>query len=217
MTAAEYRNQCIAVEGPIGVGKTSLAKMLTEHLKGRIVLEAVEDNPFLPHFYQEPEKYAFPTQVFFLLSRYRQQQELLQQDLFQRVTITDYLFHKDRIFAQLTLGDDELFLYEQIYSLLEPRLRRPDLVIYLQASPDVLSRRIRGRSLDYERGMTADYLGRVSEAYQRFFFQWNASPLLVVDTSRLDFVHREEDFALLLKEIGHTTRGVHYFIPRGGT
>jgi deoxyguanosine kinase len=217
MTATKYDHRYIAVEGPIGAGKTSLAKMLAERFDGKIVLEAVEDNPFLQRFYQEPEKYAFPTQVFFLLGRYRQQQELLQQDLFRRVMITDYLFHKDRIFAQLTLGDDELFLYEQIYNLLEPRLRRPDLVIYLQASPQVLAQRIRGRNWDYERGMSADYLGRVSEAYQRFFFQWNVTPLLVVDTSRLDFVHRENDFALLLKEIGHTTRGVHYFIPRGPT
>ena len=217
MAATKNQHRYIAVEGPIGVGKTSLAKMLAEHFDGKIVLEAIEENPFLSRFYQEPEKYAFPTQVFFLLSRYRQQQELLQQDLFRRIAITDYLFHKDRVFAQLTLGDDELFLYEQIYSLLEPRIRRPDLVIYLQASPQVLSQRIRGRRLDYERGITPDYLVRVSEAYQKFFFRWQASPLLVVDTSRIDFVHRKEDFSLLLKEIGHTTRGIHYFIPRADT
>jgi deoxyadenosine/deoxycytidine kinase len=208
-------SQYIAVEGPIGVGKTSLARMLAEHFGGRAIMEAVEENPFLSRFYQDSDKYAFQTQVFFLLSRFRQQRELLQQDLFHRVTVTDYLFDKDRLFAHLTLGEDELALYKQIYSLLEARVLRPDLTIYLQASPEILIRRIRKRNMDYERGIDAEYIERVSEAYRQFFFQWNASPLLVVDTSRIDFVHREEDFQMLIREMTHATHGVHYFIPGG--
>lgn len=209
------KGKYIAVEGPIGVGKTSLAAKLAEHFDGRAIIEAVDENPFLPRFYQDSDKYAFQTQIFFLLSRFRQQQELLQQDLFHRVTITDYLFDKDRLFAQLTLGEDELALYEQIYNLLEARVLRPDLVIYLQASPEVLIRRIRKRNLAYERGIDAEYIERVSEGYRQFFFQWNASPLLVVDTSLIDFVKHEEDFLLLTREMAHASHGVHYFIPKG--
>jgi deoxyadenosine/deoxycytidine kinase len=204
----------IAIEGPIGVGKTSLARMLEKHFVGRAVLERVEENPFISRFYQDPEKFAFQTQIFFLLSRFRQQQELLQQDLFHRVTITDYLFEKDRVFAFINLTEDELALYEQIYSLFKSRVLRPDLVIYLQASSKVLVRRIRSRNLPFERGVTEEYVERVSEAYREFFFQWNASPLLVVDTSRFDFVHREEDFSLLVREMSQATHGVRYFIPR---
>jgi len=203
----------IAVEGPIGVGKTSLARMLAEHLRGRAVLESAEENPFLGRFYREPEKYAFQTQIFFLLSRYRQQQILHQQDLFHRITVTDYLFEKDRLFASLTLSEDEFALYDQIYALLETRIIRPDLVIYLQASPKVLIRRIRKRKLPYEEQIQEEYIERVSEAYRQFFFQWRGSPLLVVDTSRIDFVHKEEDFLLLIREMNHVTHGVHYFIP----
>ncbi len=213
MQPRRENHRYIAVEGPIGVGKTSLARMLAEHLRGRAVLESAEENPFLGRFYREPEKYAFQTQIFFLLSRYRQQQILHQQDLFHRITVTDYLFEKDRLFASLTLSEDEFALYDQIYALLETRIIRPDLVIYLQASPKVLIRRIRKRKLPYEEQIQEEYIERVSEAYRQFFFQWRGSPLLVVDTSRIDFVHKEEDFLLLIREMNHVTHGVHYFIP----
>jgi deoxyguanosine kinase len=206
----------IAVEGPIGVGKTSLARMLADHFGGKAVLEAAEENPFLERFYRDWERYAFKVQIYFLLTRYRQQQELLQQDLFHRMAVTDYLFDKDRLFAQLTLAEDELSLYEQIYSLLESRVLRPDLVVYLHASANVLIRRIRGRGYAYEREIRAGYVEQVSEAYRQYFFQWNASPLLVVDTSRIDFVNRRDDFLLLVREMEHATHGVHYFVPRPG-
>jgi len=205
----------IVIEGPIGVGKTSLARALVAELQGRAVLEQVEDNPFLKKFYQDPAKYAFSAQVFFLLSRYRQQQELTQLDLFRQSTVADYLFAKDAIFAQVALGPDELQLYQQIYRMLDAGLPRPDLVVYLEARPEVLLERIRKRGRDYEKGLSAAYIERVAEAFRHFFHYYNESPLLVVNCSEIDFVERGGDYADLISEIRAMRQGVQHYIPLG--
>ena len=208
------KSRYIAVEGPIGVGKTTLATALAERLGGRVVLEAVEENPFLPGFYQDRKKHAFQAQLFFLLSRYQQQQELFQQDLFNQVTVADYLFAKDRIFASLTLEPNELALYERIWQVLGARVVKPDLVVYLQARPDVLSARIRKRGRDFERNVAPDYLESVSRAYGDFFFHYEDTPLLVVNTSDLDLAD-EGDLEALLREIRRHRRGRLHFSLAG--
>lgn len=205
----------IAIEGPIGVGKSSLARLLAEELDARLMLEDVEENPFLKKFYEAKEKFAFQTQIFFLLSRYRQQAEMAQQDLFQEYTVADYLLDKDRIFAGINLSDDELALYEQIYTMLDNRVARPDLVVYLQASPRVLLDRIRKRAKEYEKGMEKAYLERLCQAYNDYFFYFNDTSLLVVNTDQIDFVRSREDFEELLKEIRRHRRGIKYFVPLG--
>ena len=184
MSKARY----IVVEGPIGVGKTTLARLLAEEWQARMVLEQVDDNPFLRRFYDEPDKYAFQAQLFFLLTRYRQQQELAQQDLFRQSLVADYLFAKDQLFAQINLDADELALYRQLFHLLGARLPKPDLVVYLQARPDVLMARLRKRVRDYERHITPEYVQRIAEAYKDFFFHYEETPLLVVNCSEIDFV-----------------------------
>src|SRR5207253_5866619 len=184
MTKGKY----IVVEGPIGVGKTSLAKILANEFQARTVFERVEDNPFLPKFYKARETYAFQNQTFFLLSRYQQQMELGQHDLFNQNTLADYLFAKDNIFATLTLSNEELNLYQQIYALLNTRVPKPDLVVYLQARPEVLYKRVKKRDKKYERGVTFEYLSEVAQAYNLFFFHYDETPLLVVNTSAIDFV-----------------------------
>lgn len=205
----------IAVEGPIGVGKTTLARLLAEAFDARLVLEHAEDNPFLRRFYDDPAAWAFQTQLHFLLSRYRQQLELAQHDLAGRNIVADYLFAKDLIFAQLTLGSDELALYRQVYQLLRPRLPRPDLVVYLQASGDVLYERLRRRDRDYERRIAPEYLERVAEAYRDFFFTYEDTPLLVVNSSAVDFVASTEELDDLIREITNMGRGVQHYIPLG--
>ena len=205
----------IVVEGPIGVGKTSLAKMLSAHFKARCILESPEENPFLHKFYRDRKKYAFQTQVFFLLNRYQQQREIRQIDLFNQVTITDYLFTKDRIFAYLNLDENELALYQRIYSLLDGRVLTPDLAIFLQAKPETLLARIRARGVDYEREIDIEYLRALSQAYNTFFFHYEESPLLVVDTSEIDFVNKEEDLKNLIREIRSMKRGTWYYNPLG--
>ena len=205
----------ISVEGPIGVGKTSLAKMLSVHFKARCILESPEENPFLHKFYRDRKKYAFQTQVFFLLNRYRQQREIRQIDLFNQVTITDYLFAKDRIFAYLNLDENELALYQRIYSLLDGRISTPDLVIFLQAKAEMLLARIRARDVEYEREIDIEYLRALSQAYNTFFFHYEESPLLVIDTSEIDFVNREEDLQNLIREIRSMRRGTWYYKPLG--
>jgi deoxyguanosine kinase len=207
----------IAVEGPIGVGKTSLTRLLAERLGGRPVLEAVEENPFLPAFYRDPAKHAFQTQLFFLLSRYQQQQELGQADLFAQVTVSDYVFAKDRIFANLTLGPDELALYDRVYAALGPRVVQPDLVIYLQARLEVLLQRIRRRARDYERHFDGAYLDKLSRAYNDFFFHYGDTPLLVINTSDIDFVHNEADLENLVSVIRKMRKGVHHYLPLADT
>jgi deoxyadenosine/deoxycytidine kinase len=173
----------------------------------------VEENPFLPRFYRDPEAFGFQTQMFFLLSRYRQQQDLRQPDLFQRSTVSDYLFQKDRIFAHLNLGAHELALYEKVYQMLDVRIPPPDLVVYLQARTEVLMQRVRTRARDWERPITADYLERLSAAYADFFFRYEQSPLLVVNTSDIDIVEREEDLEDLIAAIRRMKKGVQVYNP----
>jgi deoxyadenosine/deoxycytidine kinase len=205
----------IVVEGPLGVGKTTLARLLAEEFEARAVLEQVEENPFLRKFYEDPGTYAFQTQLFFLLSRYRQQRALAQQDLFNQHTVSDYLFAKDQIFAQATLEPDELALYRQLFNLLDSRLPKPDLVVYLEARGDVLMERLRKRDRDYERRMAPEYVERIAEAYRNFFFYYEETPLLVVNSSDVDFVARPEDLADLVREIRNMGRGVQHYIPLG--
>ncbi len=203
----------IAIEGPIGVGKTSLAGLLAERFGGVTLIEEVETNPFLPKFYADTKKHAFQTQVFFLLSRYQQQKELIQQDLFGEMVVSDYLFAKDRIFAYLNLDENELTLYEQIYRLLDPSIPRPDLVIYLQASTEVLLERIEKRAIDFESKISEEYLARLVEAYNRYFFHYNDTPLLSVNTSGIDFVENPSDLDDLVKEIKNMKGGSQHYIP----
>ena len=205
----------IAVEGPIGVGKTSLVRLLAERFEARAIFEEADDNPFLDGFYRNPRKYAFQTQLFFLLNRFQQQRDLKQQDLFAQKTICDYLFAKDRIFAYLNLDEDEIQLYEQIYRVLDPTIVKPDLVIYLTASPHVLMRRIRKRSRKLERNITQEYLDSLTQAYSRFFFSYDESRLLVVNSTDIDFVVNQNDFEGLVREIETMGKGVRHYIPLG--
>lgn len=201
----------IVVEGPIGVGKSSLTNIVAERFGARRVMEVVEENPFLASFYADRAKYAFQTQMFFLLSRFRQQQELFQQDLFANITISDYLFAKDRIFASLTLEENELGLYERVFEALGPRVTKPDLVIYLQARLDVLLARIKKRGREFERRFDTAYLDALCKAYNDFFFHYTDTPLLVVNTSDIDFVNNAEDLENLMQIIRQTKKGtVHY-------
>ena len=211
----EPRHRYIVVEGPIGVGKTSLTRALAERFSGRTVFEQVEENPFLASFYQDRNKHAFQTQLFFLLSRFKQQQELFQQDLFSRVTVSDYLFAKDRIFASITLEPNELALYERVYQHLGPRVMRPDLVIYLQARLDVLLARIRKRGREFERRFDPEYLAELARTYNDFFHRYDETPLLVINTSDIDFVESERDFEELIRAVGSIRAGTHYYQPLG--
>ncbi|MBF8261600.1 MAG: Deoxynucleoside kinase family protein [candidate division NC10 bacterium] len=205
----------IVVEGPIGVGKTSLAEMLAERLQARKLLEGPEENPFISHFYTDMRRYAFQTQLYFLLNRFRQQQELVQFDLFKQSLVSDYLFAKDKIFAYLTLDDNELALYERLHPLLEMRVQKPDLVLYLQASTEVLMRRIQMRARAYERELDRTYLEDVNAAYNHFFFHYSVTPLLVVNTNDIDFVKHKEDFEDLVKQVETVRAGTHYYVPLG--
>jgi deoxyguanosine kinase len=204
----------IVTEGPIGVGKTSLTSQLAEKLGARLILERAEDNPFLTDFYSDPGRYRFQTQMFFLLSRFSQQREMAQPDLFTRITISDYLFDKDRIFAYLNLDENELALYEQFYKILEPKIVRPDLVIFLQADTDTLLRRIKLRARPFEKEVSPDYIAAVNEAYNHFFFRYSDTPLLVINTSDIDFVHRQEDLDDLLRQILSMKQGTQYYVPK---
>lgn len=205
----------IVVEGPIGVGKTSLAERLADRLHGRTLLEVAADNPFLAPFYTDRQRYAFQTQLWFLLNRFRQQQELAQGELFGPTLVADYLFAKDKIFAYLNLEDHELALYERVHGLLEVRVPVPDLVIFLQAKTEALLQRIGVRGKPYEREMSRTYLDELNAAYTHFFFHYTASPLLVVNTSDIDFVNRPEDFEDLVREIRDARAGTRYYVPRG--
>jgi deoxyguanosine kinase len=210
------RRPYIALEGPIGVGKTTLAQVLAQKLNARLILEEGEQNPFLPRFYEDPEKYAIPVQLYFLLTRYNQQRELTQQPLLEQATVADYLFAKDRIFANLNLAPDELVLYEQVYKLLDAKMAKPDLVVYLLANVDVLAERLRRRNRDFERDISYEYLERVSTAYRDFFFYYDEAPLLVVDTSEIDFVSNPNDLADLIREIDRAGQGTQHYVPRKG-
>ena len=190
-------------------------EMIGEEFGARVVLEKVEDNPFLPRFYREGSIHAFQTQIFFLLSRFQQQKALAQLDLFSQNIVCDYLFAKDRIFASVNLGDDELALYRQIYNLLDQRIPRPDLVIYLQSPPEVLQQRIRRRGRSFEREINRDYIEAVNEAYNRFFFSYDQTPLLIINTADVDFVRKPEDFQDLVREIRRMKKGVKFYVPLG--
>lgn len=213
MERPQDRPRYIAVEGPIGVGKTTLTQILAERLAGRLVLEPVEENPFLPAFYEDARKNAFQTQLFFLLSRFRQQQQLFQQDLFTQSTVSDYLFAKDRIFAGLTLDQAELSLYDRLYEALQPRVVKPDLVVYLQARTDVLMKRIARRGRTYEKEIDPDYVEALATAYNGFFFHYDETPLLVVNTSDIDLVANEGDVEALATVIRRHKKGIQHYIP----
>jgi len=208
-----HNTRYIVTEGPIGVGKTSLTSLIAEELGARLILEQAEENPFLTDFYKDSARYRFQTQMFFLLNRYRQQEDMIQPDLFTRITISDYLFAKDRIFAYLNLNDHELALYEQIYKMLEPKIVRPDLVIFLQADTDTLLRRIRQRARQFEKEINRDYIASVNEAYNHYFFHYSQTPLLVINTTDIDFVNRRGDLDDLLKQILSMKQGTQYYVP----
>ena len=212
MLPEKYRY--IVVEGPIGAGKTSLARQLSDHAGKNLLLEDPDSNPFLARFYEDQRRYALATQLFFLFQRAQQVAGLKQFDLFDRGTVADFILDKDPLFATLTLSDDELRLYEQIYSHLTPQAPAPDLVIYLQASPSRLFARVRKRAVAYERDITEHYLNRLADAYRRFFYQFTAAPLLIVNSDHLNFVDDAGDFDLLLRRVSEM-RGPREFFSRG--
>ena len=211
-------NRYIVIEGVIGAGKTSLARLMSERLQAKLVLEEVEENPFLKDFYRNRARYAFQTQMHFLFSRYQQQRSLRQMELFRERMVADYLFQKDRIFASLNLEGKELALYERLVGWLELDVVRPDIVVYLQASTDTLMERIMKRDRPFERDMDRGYIERLNEAYNHYFFHYHDSPLLVVNTNRIDFVNQPDDFEDLLKRILSHAQGTLYYTPleKGG-
>lgn len=206
-------NRYIVVEGVIGAGKTSLARMLSERLSAQLVLEEVEENPFLKDFYRDRVRFAFQTQMHFLFSRYQQQRGLRQTDLFSDRMVSDYLFQKDRIFASLNLVDRELALYERLVEWLELDVVKPDVVVYLQAHTDTLMARITRRNRAFEKDMDRGYIQRLNEAYNHHFFHYSDTPLLVVNTDHIDFVHEPGDFADLEKRILSHRQGTVYYTP----
>ena len=203
----------IAIEGPIGVGKTSLAQLLSKELGARLVLEDFEDNPFLPDFYNDPERFGFQTQLFFLLQRYRQQQDLRQVDMFQKLLITDYMFVKDRLFASLNLGDKEMQLYDTVASLLERNIIRPDIVIYLQADTDVLMKNIEKRGRNMEKNITWEYIDALNQVYTEYFFRYQDTPLVIINTNNIDFVANENDLKEVIDYIRQPVSGTKFFNP----
>jgi len=203
----------IAIEGPIGVGKTSLAELLSKELGARLVLEDFEDNPFLPDFYNDPEHFGFQTQLFFLLQRYRQQQDLRQVDMFQKLLITDYMFVKDRLFASLNLDDKEMHLYDTVANLLERNIIRPDMVIYLQADTDVLMKNIAKRGRDMERNITWEYIDALNQVYTEYFFRYQDTPLVIINTDNIDFVENEKDLKEVIDYIRQPVSGTKFFNP----
>jgi len=209
MTPFKY----VVVEGPLGVGKTTLAHQLAQTFGARLFLEQADRNPFLGKFYENPRQFAFQTQLFFLLERYRHQEELRQLPLFSQGTVSDYLFAKDRIFAYVNLTEAEFALYDQLYRLLIPKVLTPDLVIYLQAESPVLLERIRLRGRPYEQLMSEDYLKRLNQAYNDFFFYYRETPLLVVNTTHIDFVKNPQDYEDLLVQIKGMGVGTKYYVP----
>jgi len=203
----------IVVEGPVGVGKTTLARRLANSFAAELLLEEPEQNPFLARFYDNPRAHALSTQLYFLLQRTRQTQGLRQSDMFSRVRVADYLMDKDRLFAELTLGPDELTLYQQVYEQIVGEALQPDLVIYLQAPVRVLQDRIARRGIGYEKAIDAQYLQRLVSAYTRFFYHYEASPLVIVNAASIDFANSDEDYQLLFDKLRDVGKGRHYLNP----
>jgi len=205
----------IAVEGVIGVGKTSLCSIIGENFSAKIVYEKFDENPFLEDFYSDRERFAFQTQLYFLLSRYRQHQEMMQVELFHKLLVSDYMFVKDKIFANITLSDKELVLYNSVVTLLERDIPNPDLVIYLQSSTERLMENIRERGRHYEELITEDYLQQLNDAYNDFFLRYESSPLLIVNSTDIDFVNNEKDRNNLIEKIRQPFSGTRYYNPKG--
>ena len=203
----------IAVEGTIGVGKTSLAKILGERLEAKLILEEFEENPFLVDFYKDAERFAFQTQLFFLLSRYRQQQELQQTDLFTKALISDYMFVKDRLFAALNLNDKEMGLYNSVARILEKNVSSPDMVIFLQSDTDRLMLNIKKRGREYEKSIDWKYIDALNMIYNEFFFRYDKSPLLIINTNDIDFVNNKTDLEEIIEFIRTPGEGTRYFNP----
>jgi deoxyadenosine/deoxycytidine kinase len=204
----------VAVEGPIGSGKTTVVDRLAERLEAKKLVEDWSANPFLRSFYDARPGAAFQAELFFLLSRYRQQQDLLQRQLFTQATLVDYVFERSRLFAYLNLDDSELLIYDKLYSLLAESVPRPDLVVYLQAPTEVLLRRVKARGRPEESQLAEEYLAEVNRAYNHYFFHYSATPLLVVNTEGADFARSDEDVADLLKQVRAMGKGTQYYVPR---
>lgn len=215
MTQQTIEPRFIAVEGAIGAGKTSLVNLLEQQYGARVILEENDSNPFIAKFYEDQETYSFQTQIYFLLSRYNQYMELAQRDLFNSVVVIDYLFQRDKIFAQLNLEDHEYRLYEQIYNLISSKAPKPDLVIFLQASTEVLLERVSKRGRDYESFMDPDYLDSVNKAFNNFFFYYSDTPLLVINTNEIDFVEKKCDLEELINKVNSHKIGREYYNPLG--
>ncbi|MEE8437938.1 MAG: deoxynucleoside kinase [Candidatus Neomarinimicrobiota bacterium] len=206
----------VAIEGSIGVGKTSLAKLLSEKLSARLVLETFQDNPFLSDFYEEPDRFAFQTQLWFLLQRYQQQQELRQVDMFHSLLVSDYMFVKDRLFASLNLKEKEMSLYDSVANMMEKNVLHPDLVIFLQADTDTLINNIKRRGREYEKNISWDYIDSLNQVYNEYFFRYQDTPLVIINTNNIDFVHSEQDLEEVINYIRQPVTGTKFFNPARG-
>ena len=203
----------IAIEGPIGVGKTSLAKLLSKRLNAKLILEKFEDNPFLSEFYNDPTRFAFQTQLFFLLQRYQQQQDIRQVDMFHNLLISDYMFIKDRLFASLNLDDKEMNLYDSIANMMERNVINPDLIIYLQADTATLMKNIDKRGRNFESNISNEYINELNEIYTEYFFRYNDTPLVIINTNNIDFVHNPDDLDQVIQYIKQPVSGTKFFNP----
>jgi len=206
----------VAIEGTIGVGKTSLANLLSEKLSAKLVLEAFEDNPFLSDFYEDPERHAFQTQLWFLLQRYQQQQDLRQVDMFQNLVITDYMFVKDRLFASLNLSEKEMSLYDTVANMMERNVIHPDLVIFLQADTETLMKNIAKRGRDFEKNISEDYIDALNQVYNEYFFRYQDTPLVIINTNNIDFVNNNQDLEEMINYIRQPVAGTKFFNPTTG-